>query len=118
MYASLGRGALSARCTAGPNTLGYFGVFSFGATVQKPFLLKPSFAGYEVFSRDVASGFSVFVIRQDQHSNRNVYQTYSPELEVGNGKNYQCPKKPFAFSVGHSNGRLGIVQQTYRDPCR
>ena len=31
------------------------------------------------------------------HSNRNVYQTNSPEFEVGNGKNYQCPKKSFDF---------------------
>ena len=36
----------------------------------------------------------------------------SPEFEVGNGKNYQCPKNPFDFEVGHSDGSLGIVQQT------
>ena len=31
----------------------------------------------------------------DYHSNRNVYQTNSPEFEVGNGKNCQWPKKSF-----------------------
>ena len=31
------------------------------------------------------------------HANRNVYQTNSPEFEVGNGKNYQCPQKSFWF---------------------
>ena len=31
------------------------------------------------------------------HSNQNVYQTNSPEFEVGDGKNYQCPKKSFWF---------------------
>ena len=31
------------------------------------------------------------------HSNRNVHQTNSPEFEVGNGKNYQCPKKSIWF---------------------
>ena len=29
------------------------------------------------------------------HSDRNVYQTNSPEVEVGNGKDYQCPAKSF-----------------------
>ena len=27
-------------------------------------------------------------------------------------------KDPFDFKVGHSDGRLGVVQQTYKDPCR
>ena len=27
------------------------------------------------------------------HSNQNVYETNSPEFEVCNGKNYQCPSK-------------------------
>ena len=31
------------------------------------------------------------------HSNRNVYQTNSPELEVGSGKNYPCPHNLFDF---------------------
>ena len=29
-----------------------------------------------------------------------------------------APKSRFDFEVGHSDGRLGIVQQTYRVPCR
>ena len=31
------------------------------------------------------------------HFNRHVYQINSPEFEVGNGKNYQCPKNSFWF---------------------
>ena len=31
-------------------------------------------------------------------SNRNVYQTNSPEFEVGNSKNYRHPKNPSIFS--------------------
>ena len=31
------------------------------------------------------------------HSNRNVYQTNSPEFEVGNGKNCRHPKNPQYF---------------------
>ena len=38
---------------------------------------------------------NVLASKCEYHSNRNVYQTNSPEFEVGNGKNYQRPKKSF-----------------------
>ena len=34
---------------------------------------------------------------KEYHSNRNVYQTNSPEFEVGNGKDTNAPKNPFDF---------------------
>ena len=46
MYASLGREAVSAKCTAGPSALGYF-VVSLGVTLdsaETP-VLKPPFLG-------------------------------------------------------------------------
>ena len=46
MYASLGCGALSAKCTAGPNILGYFLFpWPWHWTLQKPPLLKPPCLG-------------------------------------------------------------------------
>ena len=46
MYASPGCGAPGAKCTAGPNILGYFLFPSAGHwTMQKPPLLKPPFLG-------------------------------------------------------------------------
>ena len=55
MYASLGCGALTAKCIAGANILGYF-LFSWRWhwTLQKPPLLKPPFLGFwvKISSRD------------------------------------------------------------------
>ena len=46
MYASLGRDAASAKCTAGPNTFGYFFFpWAWPWTLQKPPSLKPPFLG-------------------------------------------------------------------------
>ena len=47
MHASLGRAALSAKCIAGPNILGYLLMFSWWrrSTPQKPSLLNPPFLG-------------------------------------------------------------------------
>ena len=53
--------------------------------------------GKEDQGRSIAFAGSARISAPGYHSNRNVYQTNSPEFEVGNGKNYQCPKKSFWF---------------------
>ena len=54
---------------------------------------KPLFS--LTYLTDLLSCITSFYLDVAYHSNRNVYQTNSLEFEVGNGKNYQCPKKSF-----------------------